>query len=222
MIEPDKVGELGLAYLRMFEMTGDVAFREAALGLRRCAGEARSRGRPDRSPWPFRVFARTNGVREAYSSNVISALTLFDDLRRADGPGDAYARAYALALQWLLRVPMANDAWSGYFEDVDLHADPTVNPNQYSALSVARWLMRLPRSTLSGASTSPTYCRGRPRSSAETPPQERGTQWGATVMSEQHDDIAKMASHTARYGATMALWYEATAMPPRASAARAP
>jgi hypothetical protein len=41
-------------------------------------------------------------------------------------------------------------------------------------------------------------------------PQERGTQWGATVMSEQHDDIAKMASHTARYGATMALWSEAT------------
>ena len=41
-------------------------------------------------------------------------------------------------------------------------------------------------------------------------PQERGTQWGATVMSEQHDDTAKMASHTARYGATMALWYEAT------------
>ena len=39
---------------------------------------------------------------------------------------------------------------------------------------------------------------------------ERGTQWGATVMSEQIADMAKMGSHTARFGATTALWYEVT------------
>ena len=211
MIEPDKVGELGLAYLRMFEMTGDVAFRDAALACADALAKHVRAGDETTSPWPFRVFARTNGVREAYSSNVVYALTLFDELRR-DALGDvgAYARAYTLALQWLLRVPMANDAWSGYFEDVDLHPDPTANPNQYSALSVARWLMSHPGvDPLWREHVAHLLSWTAEKFGGDTP-QERGTQWGATVMSEQHDDTAKMASHTARYGATMALWYEAT------------
>jgi hypothetical protein len=211
VIEPDKVGELGLAYLRMFEMTDDVTFRDAAVA---CADALAKHVRPGdqtTSPWPFRVFARTNGVREEYSSNVIYALTLFDELRRtAVGQVDAYARAYALALQWLLRVPMANDAWSGYFEDVDLHVDPNTNPNQYSALSVARWLIAHPEvDPLWRAHVAHLLSWTAQNFGGDTP-QERGTQWGATVMSEQHDDTAKMASHTARYGATMALWSEAT------------
>ncbi len=39
---------------------------------------------------------------------------------------------------------------------------------------------------------------------------ESGSQWGAVVMSEQAADMAKLGSHTARYGATLALWSEAT------------
>ncbi len=39
---------------------------------------------------------------------------------------------------------------------------------------------------------------------------EAGVQWGATVISEQAADMAKMGSHTARFGATLALWAEAT------------
>ncbi len=217
VIEPDKVGELGLAYLRMFEVTGDVAFRDAALACADALAAHVHAGDETTSPWPFRVFARTNGVREAYSSNVTCALTLFDDLRRGGlGHVDDYATAYTLALQWLLRVPMTTDAWSGYFEDVDLHIDPKENPNQYSALSVARWLMAHPevdplwREHVAHLLTWTTEKFG-----GDTA-QERGTQWGATVMSEQHDDTAKMASHTARYGAALALWSEAT----RDSAAR--
>jgi hypothetical protein len=136
---------------------------------------------------------------------------LFDELQR-QGLGDlsAYARARDLALQWLVRVPMTHDAWSGYFEDVDIHADPMENPNQYSALSVARWLMSHrdadPRWRAHVAHLLSWTVEKFGRDTAR----ERGVQWGATVMSEQHDDTAKMASHTARYGATMALWYEAT------------
>ncbi len=211
VIEPDKVGELGLAYLRMFEMTGDVAFRDAALACADALAKHVRAGDQTKSPWPFRVFAKTNRVREEYSSNVIYALTLFDDLRRWGlGAVDVYTRAYTLALHWLLRVPMANDAWSGYFEDVDLHIDPTTNPNQYSALSVARWLMSRPQvDPLWREHVAHLLSWTAEKFGGDTP-EERGTQWGATVMSEQHDDIAKMASHTARYGATMALWYEAT------------
>lgn len=39
---------------------------------------------------------------------------------------------------------------------------------------------------------------------------ESGTQWGATVLSEQGADMAKMGSHTARFGAMLALWFATT------------
>ena len=39
---------------------------------------------------------------------------------------------------------------------------------------------------------------------------EAGLQWGARVISEQIDDVVKMGSHTARFGATNALWFAAT------------
>src|SRR5208337_3780463 len=117
-------------------------------------------------------------------SNVIYALTLFDELeRRGLGHVESYEHARHLATQWLLRVPMVNDAWSGYFEDVDIHPDPTVNPNQYSSLSVARWLM-------SHRTVDPHWREHVDHLLSWTiekfggdTAHERGTQWGATVMS---------------------------------------
>ena len=42
VIEPDKVGELGFAYLQMFELTGEDALPRRGHRLRRRAGEARA------------------------------------------------------------------------------------------------------------------------------------------------------------------------------------
>jgi hypothetical protein len=39
---------------------------------------------------------------------------------------------------------------------------------------------------------------------------EKGFQWGAQVLSEQVNDMDKMASHTARYASVCALYYEVT------------
>jgi hypothetical protein len=210
VIEPDKVGELGFAYLQMFEMTGDAVFREGALACADALVKHVRAGDEIASPWPFRVYAKINEVREQYSSNVVGALMLFDELRRLSlGNVEAYARARELALHWLLRVPMVNDAWSGYFEDVAIHSDATLNPNQYSAMRTARWL-------LSHRDADPHWRKHvrhllswtAERFGGDTN-RERGIQWGATVIGEQRDDNTKMASHTARFGATMALWSEA-------------
>jgi hypothetical protein len=211
VIEPDKVGELGLAYLRMFEMRGEISFRDAATACADALAKHVRDGDETSSPWPFRVYAETNVVRERYSSNVVYALTLFDELaQRGIGQVGDYQRAREIALRWLLRVPMANDAWSGYFEDVDMHADPTVNPNQYSALSVARWLMAHPSADPRWREHVSHLLSWVADTFGGDTPGESGHQWGAAVMSEQRDDTAKMASHTARFGATLALWYEAT------------
>ena len=83
---------------------------------------------------------------------------LFDELDRLSlGRTEAYAQARSLALDWLLRVPMRNDAWSGYFEDIDIQSDPAEEPQ--SVLGAAHGLVgscRTGRSIPTGATTSRT------------------------------------------------------------------
>jgi hypothetical protein len=211
VIEPDKVGELGYAYVQMFEATGDRALLDAAVACADALATHVRVGNQTESPWPFRVYAKTNVVREEYSSNVVGALMLFDELERlGTGSIEAYERARALALQWLLTVPLADDAWSGYFEDVDIHADVTRNPNQYVSMRTARWLMSHRAADPSWRPHVAHLLGWTAEQFGGDTPTELGNQWGATVISEQRDDTAKMASHTARFGATLALWHQAT------------
>ncbi len=211
VIEPDKVGELGFAYLQMFEVTGDAQLRDGAVA---CADALARHVRPGSavlSPWPFRVYAETSKVREEYSANVIGPVTLFDELVRLRlGDTASYARARSMAVHWLLRVPLANDAWSGYFEDIAIHADVNENRNQYSALRTARWLMAHPDEDPAWRRHVRHLLYWTLANFGGDTPTERGVQWGARVLSEQFDDTSKMASHTASFGATEALWYEAS------------
>jgi hypothetical protein len=211
VIEPDKVGELGFAYLQFFELTGDSRYRDAALACADALAKHVRAGDEMRSPWPFRVYAQTNVAREEYSSNVVGALMLFDELARLGlGDTDAYARTRATALSWLLRVPMRNDAWSGYFEDIEIQPTPSSNPNQYSALRTARWLLQHREDDPEWRDDAARLIAWVAQTFGGDTASERGEQWSATVLSEQAADMAKMGSHTARYGATAALWYEAT------------
>jgi hypothetical protein len=160
------------------------------------------------------VYAQTNVIREEYSSNVVSPMMLFDELVRVSlGDDDAYRRARATALDWLLRVPMTNDAWSGYFEDIEIQSDPSSNPNQISALRTARWLLAHRDEDPQWRDHAAHLIAWAVDTFGGDTATERGTQWGAIVMSEQAADTAKMGSHTARLGGVTALWYEATGDP---------
>lgn len=211
VIEPDKVGELGFAYLQMYELAGDERYRDAA---RDCADALVAHVRPGddlRSPWPFRVYAQTGVIREEYTANVVGALTLFDELRRLSiGNVEAYARARATAFEWLMRVPLQNDAWSAYFEDIDIQTDPTRNPNQYDAMRAARWLMEHPDDDPQWRKHVAHIIDWVTRTFGVDTDKEAGLQWGATVIGEQGFDIVKMGSHTARFGTTNAMWSEVT------------
>jgi hypothetical protein len=211
VIEPDKVGELGVAYLRMFEVTGEPRYRDAALACADALAKHVRTGDAEHSPWPFRVYALTNVPREEYSSNVVGAIELFDELVRLGlGPVETYRRARASAFDWLMHVPMTNDAWSGYFEDIDIHRAPADNPNQYSALRTARWILLHEDADPGWREHVAHLIAWAVDVFGKDTATERGQQWGATVMSEQAADMAKMGSHTARLGATLALWSEAT------------
>ncbi len=212
VIEPDKIGEIGYAFVRFFELTDDVRYRDAAVA---CAEELATHvrdGDPLHSPWPFRVYGKDDVTRDPYSGHVIAPIMLFDELRRLELHSPAMLRARDNAWSWMMTYPMENGVWGGYFEDIPIYDDPSDNPNQYAPLQTARYLLDHPE-------LDPAWRTHVPKLIAFVKdtfgvdvdgPGGKGMQYGAEVMSEQMADMAKMASHTARYASILARWYEVT------------
>jgi hypothetical protein len=223
VIQPDKVGELGVGYLKFYEHTGEPRYREAALACANALAAHVRDGDLTHSPWPFRVFAHTNVIRDEYSAHVIASIKLFDELLRL-GLGDAaaYRRSRRMAWDWLMKYPVHNNLWSGYFEDIPVDTSLT-NWNQYSAGETARYLLQHPEADPDWKD----HARGlltwiEKTFAVDVPATERyhwvqdsfvqyGKQWGANAISEQTvEDMDKMGSHTSRYASVCALYYEKT------------
>lgn len=216
-LEPDKVGELGHAYLLFHEATLEPRYLEAAL---RCADALARHVRPgseSSSPWPFRVdaFSGTR-IREDYTAHVLGPIRLFDELIRLRlGRVKEYRRARDLAWPWLMTYPVRNQVWTQYFEDVLTYPDYRFNRNQYAALETARYLLQHPeldRHALRHARRILDWVAGFFAIDSVTMAglPEKGSQWGAEVVSEQVNDMDKMSSHTARFASVLALWSEVT------------
>ena len=216
-LEPDKVGELGCAYLQYYEFSLDKKYLQAAI---HCADALAAHVRPgdeSHSPWPFRVDAWSGThIREEYTANAIGPIRLFDELLRL-GQGDkkAYARARKMAWEWLMKYPMENQIWTQYFEDVQIYANYRINRDQYSALETARYLLQHPKKDSQAVAHAKGILDWVTRLFARDSRtmaglHEKGLQWGARVLSEQVNDMDKMASHTARYASVCALYYQVT------------
>jgi hypothetical protein len=148
-IEPHVVGEDGYAYLRLYEMTGNTRYLRAAI---RCAQALVKNFKPGderNSPWPYRCFARDGRIDSApgtgmfpYSANVVEPIMLFDELIRLDqGDIAAYKKVREGAWAWLMKYPMQNNVWVGYFEDVKASME---NMNQVIPLEFARYILLHP------------------------------------------------------------------------------
>ncbi len=223
VVEPDKIGELGVGYLKFFELTGETKYRDAAIA---CANALAAHVRPGdlrHSPWPFRVFAHTNLVREEYTSDAIGPVKLFDEMIRLRlGDVAAYQRARKTGWEWIMSFPLKNNLWGAYFEDVSFDHD-LLNWNQYCALETARYLLLHPEMDTEGKAHAQGLITWVQQTFAvdvkasehyrwvQLEPIQYGRQWGANAISEQtRDDMNKMGSHTSRYASLCALWYELT------------
>jgi hypothetical protein len=203
VIEPDKVGEIGVAFLKYYKYSGITRFRDAAI---RAADVLSSHVRPGnatQSPWPFRVYGETNVVREEYSAHVISPIHLFDELIRLNlGNVSAYQTARQAAWNWLMTYPMQNNVWANYFEDVPIQSN-TWNRNQLIAAETARYLMQHPELDPNWEA----HARGLISWIESTFAQP---QFGANTIAEQSIYDYPMGSHTSRYASVNALLYELT------------
>ena len=218
-IETDKVAELGVGYTLFYEMTGERKYLDAAL---RCADALAAHVRPgdeEHTPWPFRLDART-GVTlagEEYGGNVAASERLFDELIRLKAGDTAkFQEARDMAWKWLLNYPLnrssrAWNKWTGYFEDV---AKNTENVNQMSPTMTAYYI--LTREDPAAVSPRWTDQVGR---LLDWVRQRfgRGPYFGAWAIDEQGTpdgrgccSRAGLSSHTSRWAAINAMYYEKT------------
>jgi hypothetical protein len=213
VIEPDKVGELGLAYLTAWKLTEDLRYRDAALACARALARHVRSGDAERSPWPFRVVAETGVAREEYCASLGSTLRLFDELERL-GIGEVgdWRRARGMAWAWLEAYPFRNDVWANYFEDLFWIPKPT-NLNQYDAAEMARYLVENEDRDPEWRDRAGHLLEWVERTFGQDTAKEKGVQWGAVTVSEQVEYTYKMGSHTSRFASVLAEWSERTGDP---------
>jgi hypothetical protein len=204
-LEPDKIGELGFAWLQLYKYDGNTRFRDAAIQAANVLSSKIRTGTVNQSPWPFRVKASNGVVVEEYCSNIIAPISLLDGLIAAGlGNTAAYQAARNTAWNWMMTYPMQNNIWAQYFEDVSVQPAYNTNLNQYNAMMVARYLLEHPEFDPDWE----THVRGIISWVENVFGQ---AEYGATIIREQVPAFAWfMGSHTARYASVNALLFEKT------------
>ncbi len=215
-IEPHVVGEDGYGYLRLYEMTGNTRYLQAAIHCADALVKNYKAGDENNSPWPVRLYARDGKADSRpmgpYSANVIEPIMLFDELiRLGQGDVEGYTRVRAGAWDWFQKYPLATNTWVGYFEDTVARM---ANMNQVIPLEFARYVLLHPEK-------DPQW-REHARKLIDwvktTPKWPKYIVHGATVTTEQGDGKEFCCnepnqccdSHTSRLAAIEALYFAKT------------
>ena len=214
-IETDKVGELGIGYVLFYELTGDRKYLDAGIACADALAAHIRAGDETHTPWPFRLDARTGKVinGEEYGGMIVAPVRLFAELIRIkEGSVGKYGPARKIAWDWIMKYPVHNDRWSGYYEDVERN---TANLNQALPTMTAYYILTRP----DPASVDPHWTGDVGRLLDWVRRKfGRGPYQGAWAIDEQGPppeysgccSRAGLASDTSRWGAINAMYYEKT------------
>ncbi len=212
-IETDKIGELGIGYVLFYEMTGEKKYLAAGI---QCANALAKHIRPGddtHTPWAFRVNAKTGVVLngEEYGGMIVAPVRLFSELiRLKQGDVGRYQVSRKLAWDWIMKYPMHNNKWIGYFEDVPKSTD---NANQANPTMTAYYILTQD----DPASVDPDWMADIGHIIDWVRKHYgRGPYFGAWAIDEQGPppdysgccSRAGLASDTSRWAAINALYYE--------------
>jgi hypothetical protein len=141
VIEPDKGGIAGYAYLQLHQSTGKIIWRDRALSVARTLAENMRSGDSTHAPWPFRVDAVTGKYWGERNANMVYILRLWDGLAKI---GSVEFLAHRAQLwKWIKEVQLkapesrANSHWIQFFEDMTEED----NRNSWAPLEMARYLI---------------------------------------------------------------------------------
>jgi hypothetical protein len=218
VLEIDKIGEMGIHYLKFYQITGEVNYLNAAIDCADALAKHVRKGVHNEkglewktlaltSPWPFRVKAEKGEILEEYTSHVVENLRLLDELVRIKDrinlpteKLDGYRKASDITWAWLYSAegPIKTSIWKGYFEDI--RWDPiNLNRVNNSPMEFARYLLKTPQRDTEISVTVPSLIWWVKNTFGEK---------GMNAINEQTGCYLPMGSHTARYASICAMWYE--------------
>jgi hypothetical protein len=130
--QPDKAASFAAEIIVLYKITGARKYLDVARMIADTLVDKIEIGDAERSPWPYRVNARTgkvhkvvrNGVvyRASYTANWAAALWLFDDLiALGEGRVADYQTARRTLADWIKTYPIKTNKWGPFFEDVGTH-----------------------------------------------------------------------------------------------------
>ena len=127
--------DAGLAYLDLYDATGEKDFLEAA---KRIAGTYRKLQLPS-GTWPLLISTQTGKTEGDSSALPTVAIRFMDRLEQQYGVTE-YRDTLRRAVEWMFENPMKTYLWQGQFEDVKPSAG-YVNLSHKSALAFAIYLL---------------------------------------------------------------------------------
>ena len=202
--EPDKVAQVGRAYVDFYEVTGETKYLQIGRRIAEVLAQKVRLGDETHSPWPFRVDVRDGQIVEEYSSHFVPAVRLFDELIRL-GEGD-FRDLRDQVWRWLEAYPLKNNLWKGHFEDIRL--DPAnENRDQLAPLETARYILQNNDRFPAGAEAAKKLIDWVRETLGGHP------FFTAIPIHEQKFCYFPMGSHTARFASLSALYAEATGAP---------
>ncbi len=197
--EPDKVAQVGRAFVDFYEMTGEEKYLQAGIDCASVLVKHLVVGDEKHSPVPFRVDVRDGKVIEAYTADMIQLVRLFDELIRLGKPEFSSARDQVM--NWLIQYPLKNNIWKGYFEDIRLDPE-NGNRDQLTALETARYFIQNPTLDPDPGRTAPGLIQWVRETLGAS------LFFSAIPIHEQKYCYHVMGSHTARFAALCAHWFE--------------
>jgi hypothetical protein len=198
--EPDKMCMVASGCLEYYKYSGEQKYLDAALKIAGTVIPNIQEGDAERSPLPFRVHLQTGRVMDTYDAGLISVVKMIDQLMPflPDAERPRYLKKRDLVLQWMIKVPITNNYWSGYYEDV---VSQKFNLNQHTPLETARYLLQHPDLDPEYKTHVPGLIKWVENRFGKT------KRYGATSIREQDSCFMEMSSHTARYASLVAMWY---------------
>jgi len=132
-IMPDKAAIMSLAYLDLYKATNEDRFLKAAEAI----ATSLVNNQRDNGTWPFRVDPKTKDVIEEYTSSVIYAVMLFENLDKIN-ENDHYKIYRDKTWEWLFNGPIKTKEFRGFYEDIP---ESTEGRTNYDCLDVIRYLL---------------------------------------------------------------------------------
>lgn len=111
--EPDKSAYMAVSYLKLYEVTSDTKYLDAATRI----GETLKKFQGEDGSWPFRVNAKTGEVKYGYTCSQLWYVWLYQRLAEVTG-NKSYLKLSDSAFQWLLNNPVKTNEWIGLYGDI--------------------------------------------------------------------------------------------------------